>query len=328
MRWLRRNGDRKTAGEAVSTDKTSPALGILWAIENVASAGYGLESWKIFWRVVPAQRLAGATLYEGDTDSTLRGGQRLYCIGLGHPSAAVPGDIREMLDESAEYRLVSASSLNISDPTPNFLEGEALAREPLVEMGWVDPNGQVAGEGWAAPAFEAVSSEPTDVDGLIVALRDLDDGLRNHAALALGDLGDARAVDPLIQALEDEAAGFRRRVITSLGKLKDSRAAAPIIRALDDADWRVRLQAAGALGELADRRAVETLIGALADENVYVRGLAAQSLGVLGDPRAVGPLAAALGDEESYVRVGADLALGWIGGPEAEEALRAHRKSL
>ena len=316
MRWQKRQGVSRKRGPT-PMQQAPLELGILWAVERLGSAGYGLESWKIFWRIVPVERLAGATLYEGDTDSTLRGGERLYCIGLGHPNPDVLEGVRGMLDESIEYGLVSATSVgSMAHPEPNFLQTEALARQPLVESGWVDSEGRVSGEGWAIPALEAVSREPTDADGLIAALQDPDQGLRNHAALALGDLGNAQAVAPLIEAFEEQTATLRRRVIWSLGRLKDSRAVGPIIRALDDPDWEVRVGAVGALGELGDRRAVDALIESLTDESLYVRGSAAQSLGVLGDTRAIGPLTAALEDEEQYVRTSAEIGLGWIGSTE------------
>jgi hypothetical protein len=325
VKWLGRKGAGAT-GDSSSPEKSPPALGTLWAIEKVGSASYGLEFWKILWRIVPVKKLAGATLYEGDTASTLRGQERLYCIGLGHSSPALLPEIRQMIEQSPAYGLVSASSLDLSIPRSNFLEGEALAREPLVEVGSVDSKGRVAGQGWALPALQAVSEEPKDLEGLVAALQDPNEGLRNHAALALGELGDTRAVDPLIHALEGESAEFRRRAAYSLGKLNDSRAATPLINALGDANSWVRVAAVVALWEMGEGRAVEALVEALDDEDMYVRGVAAQALGWLGGPRAIGPLANALSDDDGYVRTGAEMSLKQIGGPEAEAALRAHQR--
>ena len=105
-------------------------------------------------------------------------------------------------------------------------------------------------------AHELVKLGPSAVLELIRALRDSDSRVRCVAAMALGDLGDARAVEPLIAALKDESV-------------------------------LVRYPAAAALGMLGDARAVEPLIAALKDESGFVRRVAATELGMLGDARAV-----------------------------------------
>ncbi len=71
--------------------------------------------------------------------------------------------------------------------------------------------------------------------------------VRDRAAWALEELGDARAVEPLLARLEDE-------------------------------EWSVRGSAAEALGRLGDARAVEGLLARLEDEEGYVRGSAYEAL--------------------------------------------------
>ncbi len=88
--------------------------------------------------------------------------------------------------------------------------------------------------------------ENRDVEGLIRILKE-EKNNRNSAALALGDIGDARAVEPLIQALKDKNAGVRRVVADALGKIKDERVIEPLIQALEDRDDDVRFRAAEAL---------------------------------------------------------------------------------
>ena len=96
----------------------------------------------------------------------------------------------------------------------------------------------------------------------IAALKDQDEIVRNAAAIALGILGDARAVEPLIPCLKDQALSVRSSAIQALGKLGDV-AVEPLIACLKDQERFVQESAASALGELGDKRAVEPLIAYL-----------------------------------------------------------------
>ena len=57
----------------------------------------------------------------------------------------------------------------------------------------------------------------------------------------------------------------------ALGEIGDSRAIEPLIQALKDKDKYIREWAADALGEIGNERAVEPLIEALKDEYSSVR---------------------------------------------------------
>ena len=134
------------------------------------------------------------------------------------------------------------------------------------------------------------------VEPLILALSDVNRGWRLAAAVALGKIGDARAVKPLIKALGDEVNEFhhRSKVRTSaaeaLGKIGDERAVEPLIKMLSDEDSEVRSYAFKALGKIGDARAVQPLIEILGDNRLSVIKAAAGALGMIGDARAVKPL--------------------------------------
>ena len=177
---------------------------------------------------------------------------------------------------------------------------------------------------------------------LIEALKDKDEDVRKHAATALGEIGDERAlqqliqalnnewgvqsevakalgkigepaVEPLIQALEDRDENLRSGAAMALGNIGDARASAPLIEALKDENRDVRREAAFALGEVGDERAVEPLIQALKYEDKWIRKAAAMSLGQVGDARAVEPLIQALKYGDTDVRSGAEIGLGKLG---------------
>jgi ribosomal protein L7/L12 len=144
---------------------------------------------------------------------------------------------------------------------------------------------------------------------LIVALEQIDDySVRVRAAIALGKLGDARAVAALgVAVKDDDEWPVRQQAAKALGELGDPQAVEPLIAAIkekkDDYSYEVQMAAAAALAKLGDARAVEALAGVLKDDGEWpVRKAAAQALGEIGDARAVGPLTAALGDAEERVQ--------------------------
>lgn len=70
-------------------------------------------------------------------------------------------------------------------------------------------------------------------------------------AMALGRIGDRRALQPLIDALEDASLYVRASAAKGLGYLKDGRAALPLKKALKDENAGVREAAAQALEKLS-----------------------------------------------------------------------------
>jgi len=167
-----------------------------------------------------------------------------------------------------------------------------------------------------------------DVDGLIRALADADPQVRQDAALALGEIGDARAVEPLLAVMSDthEVTEVRNNAQEALRRMGPA-AVRPLIRALKDGDVYARTRAAVTLGDIGDPAAVEALVVALRDGDRYVRRYAAESLGKIPDARAVEPLIAALKDREAEVCARAAWALRRVGGPQADAALAGYRPS-
>jgi HEAT repeat protein len=162
------------------------------------------------------------------------------------------------------------------------------------------------------PSVEKLKAKG-DVPGLIRALgQDKNRDVRKTAAVALGQLGDSRAVGPLIAALKDQDKDVGRAAAAALGQISDPRAIEPLVAALSD--YYLDEAAAGALG-LIGADAVEPLIAALEDQKPGVCGNAAAALGRIGDPRAVEPLIAALENQNAGAPIPAAVALGRIGDP-------------
>ncbi len=197
------------------------------------------------------------------------------------------------------------------------------------------------------------------VEPLSAVLKDKDKDnywdVQSRVAMALGNIGDARAVEPLIAALKDSHTIVQWNVVEALEKIGDARAVNPLIAALKDSYWQVQERAAVALGNIGDAHAavpliaalkgrwdlqeraavalerigtaaVEPLITALKDKECNVRERAAVALGNIGDARAVTPLLAALKDDHQGVREYATVALGQIRDASAVEPLIANLK--
>ncbi len=193
-----------------------------------------------------------------------------------------------------------------------------------------------------------------DVQGLIKALAYGRDGkVARSAAVALAELGDARAIDPLCLAIKHEwenhewadTQGIADALVTF-----GAPAVGPLIGLLEWHTKTVRVAAAGALASIgrpavqqliellgsADLEtretatqiladiggdAIDDLIAALNDQNLGRRQRAARVLGEIGDSRGVLPLARSLADPLAGVRQAAARSLGEIGDTAGADAL-------
>jgi HEAT repeat protein len=160
----------------------------------------------------------------------------------------------------------------------------------------------------------------------------------HSAAMALGDLGDKRAVGTLMDELKNNEKDYiRSSTAIALGKLDAEEAVPYLIERLRDTKASVRSNSALILGEMGDESAVEALkniletgketegkrkdsLNAVAD----VRKSTVLALGGIGGTEATQALIGVINDdgEIAEVRVAAASALGNIGSPEAVNTLK------
>jgi HEAT repeat protein len=146
----------------------------------------------------------------------------------------------------------------------------------------------------------------------IAALRDEDWGVREDAALALGQSGDPRGVRPLIEALRDSDRAVQTAATSALTAIGEP-AVMDLSSCLRDPDLSVQEAAALILSSIADERVVDPLMSALLSEDWVVRMHASRALGRLASLQAIDTLVLLLQDKVPAVRDEAMLALKAMG---------------
>ncbi len=127
-----------------------------------------------------------------------------------------------------------------------------------------------------------------DIDELIAALQNENDGIRATAAEKLGELGNRWAVEPLLAALNDPYSSLvRYQAAKALGKLGDVRAVEPLIVSLNHLDMNTQVEAARALGNLGDPRAIEALSTRMRSGSERLFKASAEALEKLGASKMV-----------------------------------------
>jgi beta-lactamase regulating signal transducer with metallopeptidase domain len=169
-------------------------------------------------------------------------------------------------------------------------------------------------------------------EALLLALKDEDLEVRQHALFALAQLGGPQLAEALRNALRDPSPEIREIAIQAAALGRGGDFTDELIAATKDGNSQVREKAVWALGLKGNQRAVDTLVSALRDESADVRVKAAWALGLKGDQRAVEPLIQALKDSSADLRETAAWALGLRGDKRAmkplSEALKDQNKEV
>jgi len=126
----------------------------------------------------------------------------------------------------------------------------------------------------------------------------------------------------LFEAVVDDDPRVQRFLALALGRLGDARAVAALATASrESGDPETRIYAVWALGAIADPAAVPDLVALSEDEDAGVRKTACHALGSFSAAQAQAALAARLQDGVADVRWNAAIALGRRGDPRAQPEL-------
>ncbi|MBU7023628.1 MAG: HEAT repeat domain-containing protein [Theionarchaea archaeon] len=201
------------------------------------------------------------------------------------------------IGEAAIPPLIEVLKDNVSALTPKYQSTEALKRI-------------------GAPAIPHIMKAMKDRSWKI-----------GWGAIALGKIGDRRAVEPLIRALEDEDREIRFRAPEVLQNFQDTRAILPLIRLLEDEDHQVQGRVALALQKMGPSALDPVKAFSMASTG-RAKGLAIWVLGDVGDRSVVGLLLEALEDPYWEVRKYAISSLTEIVARERKESKRSLWKKL
>ncbi len=117
-------------------------------------------------------------------------------------------------------------------------------------------------------------------------LEDPEEVVRGMAAQALGQVKSSWAVPQLILALSDENRPVRESAALALGSIGDPRAVRALCETLtSDDSAMVRASAADSLGEIGDQAARDPLVAALGDRRLLVRRSAVLAIALTGSNR-------------------------------------------
>lgn len=283
----------------------------------------------------------------GDEDERVSSVSANELCAIGEP--AVDPLIKALKDDNPQVRSLAAQDLGIigdkkainsliealKDPTPevrmnaSFSLGELQAIEavePLIEL-LKDENGEVVRY---AVITLGMLKDPRATEPLCEVLKRDDasisyDGdsdmrytgnsnIRSEAVLALGEIGDLRAVDTLLDLLADKEIG--NSAASSLGRIKGEYVFGKLIKLLDSKNPTTRINAVAVYQYIQDPDAVPILIRMLNDQVPEVRREAAYVLGNFKKPEEIAqteePLINALGDSKIEVQAAAASSLGSI----------------
>lgn len=130
--------------------------------------------------------------------------------------------------------------------------------------------------------------------------KDYDEKVRSYMAMALGNLGDKRAIPILENAVRTESEGdIPVYALWALGTLKSKESVPLLIEKAKDPDAAIRKTALFILGTLESSEALPVLKAALEDSEIDIRWNAAFALASLGDASGL-PLIRQLLDRNYY----------------------------
>ena len=282
--------------------------------------------------------------------------EALTRIQMRYETSTSAGDeIKEMV-----RRRVSAAGVGRIIDAVERASGEAV-RPIVTVLGWLDdqaiPAALVRLLGAEEARHEVVEAfvrfGSSAVPLLVEQLRANDADTRRAAVLALGRIGDRRAVEPLIALLDERDSHLSASVASALARLGDPRAFEPLLTLLGHESVAVRQAVVGALNSIghpnmASRicemlehpdpllresavkiagyfgypECVNALLAICSDPDESVRAIAIEHLPYFDDPRAIRTLDSALANDTPRARAAAAKALGSMTGPEALQLLR------
>jgi HEAT repeat protein len=225
-----------------------------------------------------------------------------YTVRFGQ-AGAIEDLVRQAIAPAAIERLLEALPRASRDDLPDL----------VVVVGWLSGAGirralarLLGTSGVQHAAIEAfVRFGAPAVDLLIDELGRGEAESTRSAIIALGRIGDRRAVAPLIALLTEDHREQWVAVVTALTRLGDGRAFEPLLTLLGDPDSSVRQAAIGALNSIGHPGMASRVHALLEDTNPHVRESAVRIAGYFGYASCADRVLACCHDDEETVRAAA-----------------------
>jgi hypothetical protein len=110
-------------------------IGILFDIDELGGGYYGYAAYKILFKHLDPKELPGCSLWDGDTQATLAGHARQYCIVIQALDPTRMDYVRNIMAQGNDSGLLAVGNC--------FLEGNVTSRQPLVLAGQIDAFGNL-----------------------------------------------------------------------------------------------------------------------------------------------------------------------------------------
>ncbi|NDJ86501.1 MAG: HEAT repeat domain-containing protein [Chloroflexi bacterium] len=270
---------------------------------------------------------AGQLAIIGIMQSHLHGNNPLSA-GVNRASIAESlgeGLTAQLLDELCALDLIvevpgTPDTVQFIHPDLRDFLAEKLCLNSLEQTGSVLNKRQAI---WILGELGSRDAVPAVIDHLLQASQL---ALRREAAIALGKIGDLRALDPLEYAMGNDVHWMvRQKSVEALGQLGGLSIAAILRMGLNDDNGNVRASALKQLVQVGGISMLDELMGYLSDEDPGVRWQAANAIAELGES-AIDPLLEVLVNVDLDAYQGAIEALGLMGEQAVEPLLAALRR--
>ena len=265
--------------------------------------------------------------------------------------ALIVAEFQAAIAPAGAQRILDAVGSTSVDDLPGLVTVLGWLRGPAVERALARLLGRAAVRPAVIEAIVRRDASAGIVDTLVEQLRSEDADVRLAAIVALGRIGDRRAVpaltpmlerqrpeivaaasalaligDPasfeaLLPLLANEDAAVRQAAIGALNSLGHPEMASRIAVLLSSPDPRVRESAVRIAGYFGYPSCVDTLIERCTDAEESVRRAAVEHLPFADDPRSALHLTRALDDPSPRVRAAAAQALSHVAAVDARDAL-------
>lgn len=195
--------------------------------------------------------------------------------------------VRPEINATGAQNLLDA----LSETSDDALRGHALV------LGWLEG--------------EAIEKALTRLLGRATARKEVVEALVRQGA---------QASLLLIEQLEAEDFETRQAAVIALGRIGDARAVGPLVKVLTG-DPELVIAAAGALAKIGDRGSFEALLGLISHTDASVRQAAIAAINSIGHPEMADRALTLLNDSNPHVRESAVRIAGYFGYPGCTEVL-------